>query len=789
VTPSSSASNLKPAGPPPALPANLSALSLSALGGLFNDMANYPPTLIGDNLQKLGMAALANSPDGEFGISTSVFSVKIKALPSNSGSNTSAVPLSVGKTEVVMPKVAGATAASAIQWTSDPYNSEVAPDSMVLSLNVLDSTGSKVTVKNSSIPIIINMNLVPPADDPRFLPLPSFLAECTTGTIYMKTGDKYIEAPALVKSIGYGKWLVPCLLDDWRYLNCSSSDTVKKYTCPPLIYTPKCQYWDSKLNSWSTDGCTPIFYNTTLMTCSCTHLTDFSSRMNAVAQANKAILANAGNVYSIEGLMKFAQWYGTFGGIGLLTLILGYIAIIIDRNATKAYVRELLNNKSINLFLTHNPDIPIFSYDPSSKYSKFIKQKTKDKSLTIKPPIVNERKINFCQRLLLHHSRLQFLFKYDPRLSRVFRLLFLFVLQFHSLFITALMYNFTYSGDPMLWYDTIILSLITTALNMPVVRIIITNMNTIGMLEFKAQFPLLYEEYMRRLDFEIHAMYYIFHKKNDNDDDSESISSETKNDMGLMEDDDVSFFDLILLYLCNKSSSSSKKEELLCMSDKDLMKVMVNIVKEPYPCYEEYSVWWQNSPFHTIQGGLFIAACCGWLGWCLNYLLLFAAAHESKVGETIMTSYATSEIITIFLVQPFTIFLTTSVYYIVKMYEKQLPEFIKKFFMVRKVKSIPSIYYFSDPWNKKSKSPFTSEFAYSIFVACPAAASGTNELAYAPISAVAEVIDGSETNRISEVLILYRRILQVWDEIKQKSANVKNNSIVVRSTGSPFAWK
>lgn len=806
LSPTVSPSNMKPAGPPPALPANLSALSLSELGGLFDSMANYPPTLIGDNLQKLGMAALANSPGGEFGISTSVFSVKIKSLPPPDNSSSS-VPLAVGKTAISMPKVAGASAASAIQWTSDPYSSPVAPDSMVLSLNVLDSTGKAVSVKNSSVPIIISMNLVPAADDPRFLPLPTYLADCTKGDIYMKSGPQFLEATKIVNRTGYRTWDVPCLLGDWRALNCSAGDTILTYTCPPLIYTPKCQYWDSTLGIWSTDGCVPIFSNASLMICSCTHLTDFSSRIQAVAQGNQAIFANAGNVYSLDGLIRFAQWYGTFGGIALLTLILGYFAMVIDKRATQLYIRELLNNTSINLFLEHNPDIPIFSYDPGSKYSKIkkallkkkIDNKGAEKSVVVKP-------LSFLQRIFLHHNYFHFIFKYDPRLSRVFRLLFLFVLQFHSLFLTALLYNFTYSGSPMMWYDTIVLSLITTALNIPVVRILVTSMNSIGMLEFQAQFPLLYEEYKRRLDFETHAMHYIFNGAGTGTspgetEEDDSIDPNLKNEMSLLDDDNLDIFELAAIYLCNGQKKMSKKEEVEGMTHKDLMRTMVNIVKEPYPYFEQYSVAWQSALCHTWQGALFIGCCWGWLGWCLNYLLLFAAAHDQKVGESIMTSYASSEISTIFFVQPLTIMITTLVYYLAKRYETLLPQFLRDFFMKRKVKSIPSIYYFSDPWNKQSKSPFTSEFAYNIFVACPAAASGTNPLAYAPINAVAEVIDGGETNKLSEVLILYRRILSVWDDIKSgrvvkqqlpkfsamRTPLPSPNSIVIRSTDSPSA--
>ena len=775
ATPSMSASNLKPAGPPPALPANLSSLSLTALSGLFNDMANYPPTLIGDNLQKLGFAALANSPGGEFGISTSVFSVKIKALPAAAAAAAAAapsVPLSVGQTAISMPLIGGASAASAIVWTSDPYNSGVAPDSSVLSLNVLDSTGGKVSVKNSSTPIIISMNLNPVPGDPRFAPLPSYLADCTAGAIYVKEGREFADASEIVNVTGLGKWSVPCLLGDRRSVNCSAGDTVLRYTCPPLILTPKCQYWDSDLGGWSTDGCVPTFSNATLMVCSCTHLTDFSSRVNAVVAAQQTIFANAASVYSLEGLIRFAQWYGTFGGIALFALILGYIAVTIDKRGTKAYVSELLRNESINMFLSHNPDVPVFSYDPASKYkARFAVAKKKQAAAGAGAgagagPV---KQLSFCNRIFLQHSRLQFLFKYDPRLSRLFRLLFLFVLQFHSLFVTAFMYNFTYNGQPMMWYDTIVLSLITTCLNMPVVRIVMSQMNAIGMKEFQAQFPLLFDEYERRLDFELHAMYYIFKKPeaSSGNDENDGSAEAAANELDFMDDEDSSIFDIIALFLCNRAKPPSRTDALIGLSHKDAMRIMVNIVKEPYPYYEQYGVEWQNAPCHTWQGALFIACCSGWLGWCLNYLLLFASAHATEVGAGIMTSYATSEISTIFLVQPMTIMMTTAAYYFVKRFEKVLPPFIVGFFINRKIKSIPSIFYFSDPWNKRSKSPFTSEFAYNLFVHCPAAARGVNELAYAPIAALSENIDGSEVTRLSEVLILYRRVLAVWDEIKR----------------------
>lgn len=798
VSPTSSVSNLRPAGPPPALPANLSSLSLSALGVIFDSMAMYPPTLITDNLQKLGLAALSNSPSGEFGITTSAFSVKIKALPVTD-TNVS-IPLSVGKTDIMMPVISGSRATSAIQWTSDPFNSKVAPDSLVLSLNVLSSSGAVLEVKNSSNPIIISMNLNVASDDERFKPLPSYMAVCSNDKIYVKKDNGYFNAIDMVNRTGDRKWIVPCLLNDWRNINCTNKDDIIEYTCPPLVYTPKCQYWDSVKGSWSTEGCIPVFSNVSMLVCSCNHLTDFSSRIDAVAQGNKAIFDNAKNVYSLEGLIKYVQWYSIFGAIGLLTFLLGYFATVIDRKGTAAYVQELLKNKSINLFLVHNSDTPIYAYDSNSKYSKFLKlskleQKNNKNNTNViihhKPHHkihhdAGTEKLGVCHRIFLQHSRLQFIFKYDPRLSRVFRLLFIFTLQFHSLFITALMYNFTYIGTPMQWYDTILLSLITVALNMPLVRFIVTMMNSFGILEFKAQFPLLFEEYQRRLEFERYALHYIF--KNPEGDDNNSSDSGINNQTDFMDDDnEQDFFAIMCGYLCMRGTRTHNENlpSLEGLSHKEIMKVMVSIVKDPYPYYEQYSAFWQKMPCHTWQGGLFISGCCGWIAWCLNYLLLFAASHEKSVGESILTSYATSEITTVFLIQPLTILSTFAIYYLVKRFENHLPAWIKKFFIVKTHNDIPSIFYYSDPWNKHSKSLFTSEFAYSIFIDCASKASGSNVLSYAPISAVADVIDGSETTRLSEVTILYKRILGVWDDIKYGEKNV--DLTIRKSTGSLFA--
>ena len=181
--------------------------------------------------------------------------------------------------------------------------------------------------------------------------------------------------------------------------------------------------------------------------------------MAAVA-SNKAIFDNAGNVYSASGLQEYAEWFGLFGGIAAFTLLVGGIVIYIDLASTRRYISSLLRNKYLREFLERRPSSPLYIYDIRSTLDRYYKRK-KDV-----PPATT---VSLFQRILQQHASLQFIFRYDPRLSRLFRLLFLFIVQFHSLFITALLYGFTYGVEggkaTMTIPETIILSAITISVS------------------------------------------------------------------------------------------------------------------------------------------------------------------------------------------------------------------------------------------------------------------------------------------------------------------------------------
>jgi hypothetical protein len=251
------------------------------------------------------------------------------------------------------------------------------------------------------------------------------------------------------------------------------------------------------------------------------------------------------------------------------------------------------------------------------------------------------------------------------------------------LFVTAFFYGFTYGaggkGD-MMWYDIILLAGLTTALNLPVVKILMNSMNSVGLGEFKAQFPILYAEYERRLAFEKLALAYLLKKRGLKLEDSDSSSDNIINlaekaEQGNTGSDDAEdrLLDMVLLYLCCRSKPKSEEEDISELTLHQLMRKMATLIKESYPYIEAYPSSWGLMPFHTRGGFLYTFINLGWIAWCLNYLLLFAAAHTNDVGENIMKSYATSEITTVFLTQPLIIGASYVFYKLLNAYGKYLP--------------------------------------------------------------------------------------------------------------------
>ena len=688
---------------PPAIPQNLTNISATEAVGYMNLLASYDPSVIQGSLNALGSALLAAAGNGSVSVTTSTFKMTLASLPDT---NTTAT-LSQGTTEVALPPlkdlVAGAAAASMIQWKTNPFISTVPdqkPDAGVLSLSVLGADGSALNVANLSTPIIMSWPQTLAANDPRIQIPPSYAVRCDTGAVFLTTGDQ------MTPFRGYNKtradlWEVPCLMNTTNYIQCTSFQpyTFAPFQCPTPAFQHSCIYWSPSKKIWTDDGCTPAYANLTYASCKCTHLTDFSSRIMAAVASNKAIFDNAGNVYSASGLQQYAEWFGLFGGIAAFTLLVGGIVIYIDLASTRRYISSLLRNKYLREFLERRPSSPLYIYDIRSTLDRYYKRK-KDV-----PPATT---VSLFQRILQQHASLQFIFRYDPRLSRLFRLLFLFIVQFHSLFITALLYGFTYGVEggkaTMTIPETIILSAITMGLTIPVVQVLLRGLNHVGTLEFQAQFPLLHEEYQRRSAFEKVALVYL-HKKEGTELDPEFLKIKGVDD-------------------------------LLEMSLKHLLKEMADVISKPWNLLHFPMGCFRVSPAHTWRGLLFLMACFGYFGFTLNFLLLFAAGHDRSVGHQVMTSWGISQLSSIFLIQPISIVCIFAFYWLINRYSRFLPLTVRNMILVPAIRSIPTMFYFTNPWSDMSHSPLTSHFAYTIFTRCSAYASHAEEKDYAPMAAI-----------------------------------------------------
>ena len=184
---------------------------------------------------------------------------------------------------------------------------------------------------------------------------------------------------------------------------------------------------------------------------------------------------------------------------------------------------------------------------------------------------------------------------------------------------------------------------------------------------------------------------------------------------------------------------------------------------------------WRVWPAHTWQGLLFLLTSFGYFAFILNFLILFAAAHEKTVGEQVMTSWGISQLSSIILIQPLTIFFAMGFYWFLNRFSAYIPPVIRNNILVPAVRSIPSIFYFTNPWASLSHSPLTAQFAYTLFTRCSAYASHADELAYAPMEAIttavgteiADITVDSEPGEENTVKGLYEKFWKTYAELNR----------------------
>lgn len=112
----------------------------------------------------------------------------------------------------------------------------------------------------------------------------------------------------------------------------------------------------------------------------------------------------------------------------------------------------------------------------------------------------------FCLRLWYHHTILSVLSKFDPRLSRVARLTVIACALVGNMFIVAFWYAFTNGSDdpdavdlpPMGLAETLVVSWLSTAMSMPIDKLLAFLFTRAGEAEFSWRYPFLWAEMKRR---------------------------------------------------------------------------------------------------------------------------------------------------------------------------------------------------------------------------------------------------------------------------------------------------
>lgn len=518
--------------------------------------------------------------------------------------------------------------------------------------------------------------------------------------------------------------------------------------------TAECLYWNTTILNWDTYGCYPVKVNSSVITCNCTHLTDFGARFRAVFQSNKEIFTTTSiAVYSLEGLKTYYNFYIIFASLGAFGLLTFAVGVYLDAYDSKTYYSHILLNPIIQKIAKKY----IVDVCRINRVSPLHTESKKDIPKPSKPSLL----YIMLNRILLQHSQLSAFVRYDPRLSRIFRFLLIFVGLFNSLFLTGFMYGFTYGSDEiavasMSLVDSVILSLVTAALNYPCLILLSSLINSAGLAEFAWRYPVILDELIRRHRFENEISMYDEVELNTIDK-SKLVYTEPQNIDSIHNISTV--FNTIQNYFIGAvgavTAVFTKKPEALAKKpeakekpkekEKGEINKAYSYAQKPYINPKSAPYYYSYLPFHTYIGGAVFSISLGWFAWCLNYLLLFSANHDNTISDSVLTSFGLNELETIVLIQPISILLVMAVSYCVRKVTKGRFENNKL--------NVPSLYYFSDPYVQSDSTQFSTHLAFDIFVNIPSQISRTinqnsikeKNLGYAALQTVLDFIDTGDT--------------------------------------------
>jgi hypothetical protein len=544
---------------------------------------------------------------------------------------------------------------------------------------------------------------------------------------------------------------------------------IKNITIPPNM-TLKCSYWNYTDNSWHSDGCIVLSTSNDLIQCSCDHMTDFVTRFERIAEMNKNIFMNAGNVYSLDGLTRYRNYYIFYGVYFFIIIITAIFLQQLDIKNSKQYLLSLKDNFDILTFKKHikkfyidkcylynnhitdtngittqssdtNDNMSTEENDNYNDYIKYINKISKKIYNNYENPFnydeheikeiikilvsdeISENKRNrelkkitkqeknensillliklWWKRLLYQHNYFSIFFKYDPQSPRIYRIFFIFTLISHTLFMSALLYGYMNntsingsSVDPATPLETIVLSVITSLINVPVLNFAMSALLQAGKSEFAWRYPFIYREIQKIIIFEEE-----YSKIKNNKSSDTSINNEINN-----EDEGNIIINILTQYIfqgCfkkkDKITESNIDEIIIKRMDTELIKI--TDIPQKYRWY--YSKY---IPFHTLKSTITFFGCLGYLLWTINYLLLFSSNIQPSIQENILKSFGISQLFSIFLIHPITLLFTLLFSWLYNKY-------------IAKSKNVyKPLYFYSDPFTTNKSMGLTTHLSKSLFV-------------------------------------------------------------------------
>jgi hypothetical protein len=453
------------------------------------------------------------------------------------------------------------------------------------------------------------------------------------------------------------------------------------------------------------------------------------------------MFSRAGEVYSAAGFRKYGGIYGTLIGLFLTITALFLFLLRLDSKGTYKYRLAVEDIEEVCKVLGYSK--PLVTQPAVSL-----------------PPLTNDncgrRFAAACiARLVYQHSYVGLFFRYDPRLPRGFRLLLLATVAFHTLFLSVLFYGYTAVSSQMSFIESIVLSVITSALNIPFLRIVLGMVNSVGIYEYAARFPDFAHEYYRRRKFEAALrsvptpeILRIATRLKSGKAPARAIQISPLglsrvSRRGSIDHSPASSYqdntgDVLLNMLLDRCFAACRRRRQRNAKTSGV-RAALELAQDGDPHFETPAC--DACPTKTFYGAAFSFAAFAYIAWIMNYILLFTASQSTQTMNGIATSFGISTLTSILFTQPLTLFLTLLGSWGVS--------------KCRRSSNKNHIGYFVDPSFQKNSSSLSGSWAYWLFlyggsVASIGLNSATRPLGYSSTKVALEWLNGNHTLGLSE---------------------------------------